>query len=565
MQLPGLDGFAVADRLAVLPAAPAVVLISSRGPRLVPRPARCDDGPWLHHQGGVLGRESEPGARVTPAQVAGDLIAGLALLSAGVVAWIRARDSRTGPLLVLAGATWLAGDVSGSLVYAHRGPLVHALLTFPTGRTRSKPTIVVIALAYVDGLIPAVARDPWTTIALMAAVVAVAASRSASNVAERAARRLAAACAAAVAAPLVLASIGRLTGSETDVLATWLYEAAIVLTAIALAVDLLAGRSVRSATTGLVVHLADRQEPRALRDALSRAVGDPALEIAYRVDQDWVDEAGQPVRAAGSGAQRGARRHPRRGRGTPVAALLHDPAALRDATLAQSVIAAVRLVLANVRLQAEDAARMREVAASRRRLVEAGDEERRRLREQLRGGAEQMLAEVSAGLVAIAEHHDGATAVALRRARRRARCRMRGSGPLRAGCAPQGAHRARARRGAARPGRPCGRPGRRGRAVPSFPRGAGGRGVLRVLGGTRERRQVRRGDAAPRSASSEAGARLVVCVADDGRGGADPARGSGLRGLMDRVEALGGRLSVSSPTGAGTRIEAELPIGVYAS
>ena len=49
-------------------------------------------------------------------------------------------------------------------------------------------------------------------------------------------------------------------------------------------------------------------------------------------------------------------------------------------------------------------------------------------------------------------------------------------------------------------------------------------------------------------------------VADDGLGGADPARGSGLRGLADRVEALGGTLSVSSPVGAGTRLEAELPV-----
>ncbi|MEA2318951.1 MAG: hypothetical protein QOD44_3140, partial [Solirubrobacteraceae bacterium] len=53
--------------------------------------------------------------------------------------------------------------------------------------------------------------------------------------------------------------------------------------------------------------------------------------------------------------------------------------------------------------------------------------------------------------------------------------------------------------------------------------------------------------------------RLVVRVADDGAGGADPARGSGLRGLADRIEALGGRLSVESPPGAGTRLEAELP------
>jgi signal transduction histidine kinase len=55
------------------------------------------------------------------------------------------------------------------------------------------------------------------------------------------------------------------------------------------------------------------------------------------------------------------------------------------------------------------------------------------------------------------------------------------------------------------------------------------------------------------------GGRLTVTITDDGAGGADPERGSGLRGLADRVEALGGRLSVESPPGAGTRLVAELP------
>jgi signal transduction histidine kinase len=53
----------------------------------------------------------------------------------------------------------------------------------------------------------------------------------------------------------------------------------------------------------------------------------------------------------------------------------------------------------------------------------------------------------------------------------------------------------------------------------------------------------------------------TVVVADDGAGGADPARGSGLRGLTARVEALNGRLTVVSPPGRGTRIEAEIPLG----
>ena len=53
--------------------------------------------------------------------------------------------------------------------------------------------------------------------------------------------------------------------------------------------------------------------------------------------------------------------------------------------------------------------------------------------------------------------------------------------------------------------------------------------------------------------------RVLVEVSDDGVGGADPAAGSGLRGLADRVEALGGTLAVVSPAGAGTTLRAEIP------
>ena len=53
---------------------------------------------------------------------------------------------------------------------------------------------------------------------------------------------------------------------------------------------------------------------------------------------------------------------------------------------------------------------------------------------------------------------------------------------------------------------------------------------------------------------------LLVEVVDDGCGGADPACGTGLLGLVDRVEALGGSLEVESPPGAGTRVSARLPL-----
>ena len=60
---------------------------------------------------------------------------------------------------------------------------------------------------------------------------------------------------------------------------------------------------------------------------------------------------------------------------------------------------------------------------------------------------------------------------------------------------------------------------------------------------------------------SREGERLVAVIADDGRGGADPAGGTGLRGLSDRVAALGGRLHIDSPQDAGTAVRAELPLG----
>ena len=508
---------------------------------------------------------SELAAGVTLGEGVADVAAGVALLAAGAVTWVGARRSRTGPLLVLAGVAWLAGDVASPLVYAHRGLLVHALLTYPSGRTRSAPIMAVIALAYIDGLVPAVARSPWVTIALMAAVVGAAAWRwAAARGLERRARVVPLACAAAVAAPLMLAALGSLAGTGTDVVATWMYEAAIAITAGVLAVDLLSGRSVRAAATGLVVDLAGSQEPQVLRDALARTVGDPTLEIAYRVDQEWVDEAGQQVQLPAEEEGGGRVVTVVEDGSMPLAALVHDPAALRDETLTRSVAAAVRLALANVRLQSEVAARVREVAASRRRLVEAGDEQRRRLREKLRGGAEQTLAQVSRELAGLAARRGGETAAALSElvdeldAARTDLARF-----------AQGVH----------------------------PKALTEHGLSAALGELADQAAVPiavavplRRFPAPQEAAvffvcsealanvakyaeasgvsidvAEAGPRLVVRVADDGRGGADPARGSGLRGLADRVEALGGTLSVHSPLGAGTRVEAKLPIGLEAS
>jgi signal transduction histidine kinase len=56
------------------------------------------------------------------------------------------------------------------------------------------------------------------------------------------------------------------------------------------------------------------------------------------------------------------------------------------------------------------------------------------------------------------------------------------------------------------------------------------------------------------------GTTLRLSIADDGDGGADPARGSGIIGLIDRVDALGGKLTLRSPLGEGTSLVIELPL-----
>ena len=54
---------------------------------------------------------------------------------------------------------------------------------------------------------------------------------------------------------------------------------------------------------------------------------------------------------------------------------------------------------------------------------------------------------------------------------------------------------------------------------------------------------------------------LRVEIADDGKGGADAAAGTGLLGLRDRAEAAGGTLGIASPPGSGTVVVASLPLG----
>ena len=355
-------------------------------------------------------------AQLTQApEAAADVAAGIALLGGGALARARGARTASASLMALAGAAWFAGDLSSALLYAHRGPLVHLLLSYPTGRVRSRAVVVVIVAAYVDGLVPAVARSAWPTLALVAAVVLAAAWRyRAADGVERRARAVALACALAIASALGFGAVARLSGADLDTDALSAYYVAVIVTAVGLTADLLWGRWTRAAVTGLVIDLGARDGPQALRAALARALGDPGLQVAYRLGGGWVDETGGLVELPeGDGAGRGVTLVHEEGEA--VAALIHDPAALSDPELAASVAAAARLAVSNAGMQAEIAARVGEVDSSRRRLVEAGDDERRRLGDELHAGVEHRLSAISDRFAALAGARRGEPAEELSR------------------------------------------------------------------------------------------------------------------------------------------------------
>jgi signal transduction histidine kinase len=506
----------------------------------------------------VLGVESIGGPAM-PERV-GDLAAGLALLVCGALAWTLRPRAGAGPLMLLSGVAWFAGDLWSVLLYAHRGPLVHLLLTYPSGRISSRATLIVIAAAYADGLIPEIARSEWVTLALMGAVtlIAVARHRAVGGV-ERRARAAALTGAALLSATLGLTALMRLSDGHANAAALWALYGAVVAIACGLTADLLWGRWGRAALTGLVVDLGDRHEPQALRAALARTVGDPDLELAYRIDErgDWVDEAGRPVQLPADADGRRVTLIDEGG--TPVAALVHDPAALSDPALVTSVAAAASLAIANVRLQADVAAHVQDVAASRRRLVEAGDEERRRLGEQLGEGPEARLAEVGTRLERLAAGAGGDVRDALRRlsddvAASRVQLQEFAQG-IRPRALTDGGLRPALTELAERSSVAVEVDVSPGRFAPAhelvayFVCSEALANVAKYAGASQARVTV---------LVSEH--ELRVLVADDGVGGAGARPGSGLEGLADRVEALGGRLRVESPLGGGTRVEAVLPM-----
>jgi signal transduction histidine kinase len=242
--------------------------------------------------------------------------------------------------------------------------------------------------------------------------------------------------------------------------------------------------------------------------------------------------------------------------------ICHDASLDTEPELVAAVGAAASLALENERLNVELRARVEELRASRARIVEAADEERRRLERDLHDGAQQRLVSLALNLRLIDSKLDsdpqaardllGETANELGEATTELRELARGLHP--AVLSDRGLGPAlEALAGRAPLEVELGEPP--AERLPAPVESASYFVVAEAL--TNVARYANASRAEVRV--SRANGRVEVEVRDDGDGGADPAAGSGLRGLADRVSALDGRLEVVSPQGRGTVVRAVIP------
>ena len=324
-------------------------------------------------------------------------------------------------------------------------------------------------------------------------------------------------------------------------------------------VGLVRARLARGAIADLALALGKGVPLGGLRETLARALRDPTLELAFPAPSGggFVDSDGLPFELPAS-PDRSIFRLERDEQ--LLAVLVYDPAIEReDPGRVEAVGSMARLALENERLAAQVRAQLEEVRASRARIVEAADAERRRIERDLHDGAQQRLVALA---MRLEQARDGSASAAdlidtttaeLFAALQEVRDLAHGVHPTiltDAGLAA--AVEALAERAPV----PVSADVTDARfpteveAAAYYVIAEGLTNVARYAGATEARVEVR-----------AEGGRLIVTVADNGRGGADPGAGSGLRGLADRLAAIGGELSVTSGVGTGTILMASVPVG----
>jgi signal transduction histidine kinase len=553
----------------------------------------------------VAGGDGEP--RPTWASASLAVLVGLAYIGSGLVAWRQRPENRLGSVMVFIGFAWFAtflSDANQSLVFTlgtaaedlYLLGFVYLVLSFPSGRLRSKLDLglvvaavgigTVVELAWLlfadsrsqictncphneleitrnDGLANGILQGQRTAgVVLSVLTVALLVRRwRASSTPERRAGAPVLWTGSAMFAALAFSVGNDIFDHPLGPGPAWTRELVFASIPVAVLAALVQRRLARGAVAGLVVEL-EGVASVDLRGALARALGDPSLELAYWVPAGgrYVDAGGQPVELPQPESGRTATVVEREGE--PIAALIHDPVLAENDELVRSVCAAAALTLENARLQAELRARLAELQASRARLVSATESERRRIERDLHDGTQQRLVSLAMAL-GLAESKLAADRAAvqpvLREAREALTVALAELRELTQGIRPA----ILVERGLAAAlddlSRRAALPVRleldvRGR-LPEQVEGAAYFVASEALANAAKHSHA--GEV--RLAAADRGGLLVLEVSDDGIGGAATGRGTGLRGLADRVEALGGRLTVSSPPGRGTNLRAEIP------
>jgi signal transduction histidine kinase len=543
---------------------------------------------------------------------AGVLVVGWGFIGVGLFAWARRPDNRVGMLMAATGFAWLVaaagfsdlpliftiGQVVAAIFFA---VVIHLLLAFPTGRLQSALERRIVVAAYLLTTVAVMPlwlfADPaeWDCPECPDNVILVDANETLVSVIGTI---LNAAAVVLVGAVLIilLRRWRRATPSQRRLLVPVYSAGVAVITLLIVSVALQAGglnrdaldvlwiaamvpfglvpylflwtlfraRMIQSGAVGeLMARLGETPRRGELRDALRRALGDPSLELVYHLsaEERFVDAQGHPVELPGPETGRGVTKVERDG--DCVAAIIHD-ALLLDAQhgSVDAIGAAAALALQNERLDAELRAKVEELRGSRERLLRVGLEERRRLERDLHDGAQQRLV---------------STALSMRLARTHLRDDPAGAERLLDGASDEleaaleelrelarGIHPAvLSDRGldtaletlATRAPLPVELAAAPGERLPEAIELAAYFVVAESLTNV-----AKYAEATHATVNVERhNGRLVVQVADDGVGGADPARGTGLRGLADRLAVIEGRLDVESPPGRGTTVTARIP------
>lgn len=544
-----------------------------------------------------------------------NLLVGGAFVVAGIIAVEQRPENRVGWLMVAVGFAWFLGQ--GGLAYAgnsipftigtalqfiYIAVIAHLIVAFPTGALTTTAGRLVVAATYLSVTVAYLpwmffaetlefcSRCPDNALLLSPNAPASALLRDLSRYAGIAAAMVlvlflsrqwrmstaswrravapvfwSAGLAFAVVVPAVANRAANRPLGDGPTFAMWL---AFAVVPFGFLYGLLRSQLDRAAIADLVVELGEGGQPGRVEEALANALQDPTLTLAYWLPERnrYVDVDGTSIEfpdadgLGGGGDPRVTTVVEREGR--KVAALIHDPSLAENVELVEAACAGAGLALENERLHADLRARLNELQTSRARIVEATDDERRRIERNLHDGTQQRL--VSLGLAV-----------------RLARAKM-GDDPEAADelLVAAGDEIAQTLNEIVELTRGIHPALLVERGLPAALDALVSRAQLPVaLSVDLDRRLPPPVEAALYYAASEAltnvakhaGAetiridvaegdgRILLEVTDDGVGGADPADGSGIRGLTDRVEALGGRLLVTSNDGTGTRVQAELP------